>query len=286
MLKLKIIKINCPSVIHGESPIWVSSKNSIFWVDVYGKKILQYHLGKKKTFIYKVKEIIGFICHVFNSQFIIGLRSGVYFYDIEKKKYKKIESTSIKNKNFRLNDGKCDNNGSLWFGVLDTKKKENGYLAKLDSSLRCKIVDIGYITPNGPAFSNNYKIMFHSDSSKKIIYKYFLNKNKIYKKTIFKNFTNFSGSPDGMTVDRNDNLWVCLYRSALIVCLNKKGRVIESIKMPTKYITSCTFFGKKLDKLFVTSSQKEILKSSNRKNYSYIFNIKNIGNDTKRFKNY
>ena len=44
--------------------------------------------------------------------------------------------------------------------------------------------------------------------------------------------------------------------------------------------------GKKLDKLFVTSSQKEILKLSNRKNYSYIFNIKNIGNDTKRFKNY
>lgn len=60
-----------------------------------------------------------------------------------------------------------------------------------------------------------------------------------------------------MTIDANGNLWIAMFMGSRIVCLNSKtGELIDEIKMPASLITSVSFGGPKLNKMFVTSCSK------------------------------
>ena len=87
------------------------------------------------------------------------------------------------------------------------RRVEKGSLYKLDKNLKLIKVDKNYRITNGPAFIDQFNF-YHTDSGKKIIYKIKINKkNEIIKKNIFKKFTFSEGSPDGMTLDKNNNLY-------------------------------------------------------------------------------
>ncbi len=138
---------------------------------------------------------------------------------------------------------------------------KKGSLYCLDQKLNLKKVDKNYYITNGPAFidSNNF---YHTDSRSRKIYKIKINNSlKIIKKKIFKKFKIKEGVPDGMTVDKNKNLWVAHFHGAKISVFNQKGRIIHSIHLPAKNITNCAFGGNRNSELFVTSA----LKSMNKK---------------------
>ena len=138
------------------------------------------------------------------------------------------------------------------------KKKRSGSLYCLDKNLILHKVDNKYFTPNGPAFINKNNF-YHTDSRKKIIYKIKINnKFKIIKKTKFIKFNKKDGSPDGMTIDKNNNLLVCHYRGSAVTVFNSRGKKIHKISFPAKNITSCTFGGNLRNDLFVSSAVKDM----------------------------
>ena len=145
------------------------------------------------------------------------------------------------------------------------RKIEKGSLYKLDKKLIITQVDTNYKITNGPAFIDQSNF-YHTDSAKKIIYKIKINKNnKIINKRVFKKFKSTDGSPDGMTLDRNKNLWIAHFHGARISVLNSKAKLIHSIDLPAKNITNCAFGGKKNNHLFVTSATKGLNKSDLQK---------------------
>ena len=163
----------------------------------------------------------------------------------------------------RINDGKTDSAGNLWFGTMDNsdKKIENGSLYRLDKRLTISKVDTNYKTPNGPTFIDQYNF-YHTDSSKKLIYKIRINKkDEIINKKIFKKFLLKDGSPDGMTLDKNKNLWVAHYNGACISVFNSKSSLIHRIKLPAKNITNCAFGGQNNNEVFVTTAIKGMSKT-------------------------
>ena len=262
----------------GEGILWVRSKQSIFFVDIKKKKILIFNIQTKKKTIIKVEKEVSFIVHVKKNIFLLGLQSELRIVDIKTKKiFKsiKIEKNLPYN---RTNDGKIDTKGRLWFGTMDNFERNirNGSLYCLDKKLNLHKIDTKYIITNGPAFinSNNF---YHTDSRKKIIYKMKINKNfKLIEKKIFLKFNKLLGSPDGMTVDINKNLWVCHYGGASISVYNQKGKMIHLIKFPAKNITNCTFGGPRNNDLYVTTALKKLSKYD-IKNYSLsgaLFKIK------------
>ena len=140
---------------------------------------------------------------------------------------------------------------------------------------------------NGPAFIDT-KNFFHTDSRKKVIYKMKIDNNlNLKEKKIFKKFSEFEGSPDGMTIDKFKNLWVCHFGGACISVFNKKGKKIHKIKFPAKNITNCTFGGPKNADLYITSALKG-LKNIDKKKYKLsgsLFKVKtnSKGNISKSF---
>jgi sugar lactone lactonase YvrE len=262
----------------GEGTLWVKSLNSIFFVDIKKKKIFILNVKNHKKKIIKVNKEIGFLSHVKKSIFILGLKGELRIVDLKtKKKIKSIIIEKEKPQN-RLNDGKTDPRGRLWFGSMDNLERnvESGSLYCLDNNLKLSKVDSNYMITNGPAFIDA-KNFFHTDSRKKVIYKIKIDNNlNIKRKKIFRKFSKSEGSPDGMTIDRLNNLWVCHFGGACISVFNKKGKKIHKIKLPAKNITNCTFGGPKNTDLYITTALKGLKKSDIKKYHSSgsLFKIK------------
>tara|TARA_B100001996_G_scaffold303921_1_gene244752 strand:+ start:627 stop:1529 length:903 start_codon:yes stop_codon:yes gene_type:complete len=251
----------------GEGTLWVKEHNSIYFVDIKKKKFFSFNIKNNKKKIFKVDKEIGFLAHINKSIFILGLQGELRIINIKSKKIIKSIQIEKKIQLNRINDGKTDPSGRLWFGTMDNLERniKKGSLYCINNDLKLKKVDTNYYITNGPAFinSNNF---YHTDSRAKKIYKIKIDKNlNILEKKIFKNFNKKKGSPDGMTLDKKKNLWVTYFGGSMISVFNKNGKEIHNIKLPAKNITNCTFGGKNNSKLFVTSATKSMSKSDLKK---------------------
>ena len=253
--------------ILGEGTLWVPSHNSIYFVDIKKKKILILNIKNNKKRIIKIDKEIGFLAHIKEDVFILGLQSELRIINLKNKKT--IRSIPIeKDKPLnRINDGKTDPKGRLWFGTMDNSERniKNGSLYCLDKKLNIHKVDTKYYITNGPAFIDSVNFL-HTDSRSKIIYKIKINKNyKIVKKSKFLKFSKKDGSPDGMTIDSKQNVWICHFGGACISVYNPKGKKIHKIDLDAKNITNCTFGGLQNNEIFVSTALKGMNKSEIKK---------------------
>ena len=262
----------------GEGTLWVKEHNSIYFVDIKKKKICSLNIKNKKKKIFKVNKEVGFIAHIKDHIFILGLQGELRIQNLKSKKVLKSIPIEPKIKLNRINDGKTDPAGNLWFGTMDNleRKIQKGSLYKLNKDLKLTRVDKNYRITNGPAFIDQYNF-YHTDSPKKTIYKIKINKNnKIVSKNIFKKFSLDEGVPDGMTLDKNKNLWVAHFHGACVSVFNQKAKLIHRIQFPAKNITNCAFGGKNNQELFISTATKGMNKADLRKfRYSgFFFSVK------------
>ena len=251
----------------GEGTLWVKEHKSIYFVDIKKKNIFILNIKNNKKKILKVNKEIGFLAHIKGNIFILGLQGELRIQNLKTKKIIKSIYIEPEIKLNRINDGKTDPAGNLWFGTMDNleRKIEKGSLYKLDKNLLLSKIDKKYMITNGPAFIDKFNF-YHTDSGKKLIYKIKINKNnKIISKKIFKKFNLKDGAPDGMTLDKNNNLWVAHFHGACISIFNKKAKRIHQISLPAKNITNCTFGGQNNSELFVTSATKSMNKQEIKK---------------------
>ena len=281
MLKIKtaepkvVWKSKC---ILGEGTLRVKDQTFVFLEDIKKKKIHVFNIKSKKRKIIKLNKQIGFLAHIKKNLFILGLERELRIVNLKTKKIIKsifIESNLSKN---RINDGKTDPKGRLWFGTMDNPERsiKKGSLYCLDKNLNLHKIDSNYYITNGPAFLDENNL-YHTDSRSKTIYKIKINKNlEILEKKIFIRLNPKDGAPDGMTLDNKKNLWVCHFNGACISIFNKKGKRLHKIDFLAKNITNCTFGGKNNNILFVSSATKSMSKKDyNKFRYSgSLFSVK------------
>ena len=271
-MKIKTSKPECiwqTKAFLGEGTLWVKSLNSIFFTDIKKKKIFIFNTKTKRKKIIKINKEIGFLSHIKKNIFILGLKGELRIVNLKNNKKIKSIFIEIDKPLNRLNDGKTDPSGRLWFGSMDNLERniQNGSLYCLNKNLKLKMVDNKYMITNGPAFINE-KNFYHTDTKKRIIYKIKIDKNlNILEKKIFKKFVDVEGFPDGMTTDRFKNLWVCHFGGSSISVFNQKGKKIYKIKLPAKNVTNCAFGGANNNDLYITTALKG-LKEIDKKKYN------------------
>ena len=271
-MKIKTSKPECiwqTKAFLGEGTLWVKSLNSIYFTDIKRKKIFTFNTKTKRKKIIKINKEIGFLSHIKKNIFILGLKGELRIVNLKNNKKIKSIFIEIDKPLNRLNDGKTDPRGRLWFGSMDNLERniQNGSLYCLNKNLKLKMVDNKYMITNGPAFINE-KNFYHTDTKKRIIYKIKIDKNlNILEKKIFKKFLGVEGFPDGMTTDRFKNLWVCHFGGSSISVFNQKGKKIYKIKLPAKNVTNCAFGGANNNDLYITTALKG-LKEIDKKKYN------------------
>jgi len=161
----------------------------------------------------------------------------------------------------RSNDGKCDPRGRLWTGTMDESGTSNGNLYKLDldNSLTRWVTGVG--TSNGLAWSSDNRTMFYIDTNtgKVDAFDYDISQGAIAnRRTIFDVWgSGVGGSPDGMTIDSQGNLWVATWGGSKVLNINPRdGSLIRTVSFEpyASQITSAAFGGPNLDTMYVTTA--------------------------------
>lgn len=156
----------------------------------------------------------------------------------------------------RFNDGRLGPDGRYWAGTMDdAETRATGSLYAFTPDGEYAVLDTGYRVPNGPAFSPDGTIVYHSDSALGEVYAFdLLPDGSLGAKRVFARFERHEGCPDGMTTDADGNLWAAMWDGARIEKLSPEGERIGSIPIPTRRPTSCVFVDPDCTEMYVTSA--------------------------------
>lgn len=155
----------------------------------------------------------------------------------------------------RFNDAKADPSGRLWAGVMGTDQRPGVgalYSYQAGGLMHQMITDL--TVPNGLDWTNDHQTMYFIDSPTKTVgvYDFDLATAEI---SLRNSFTMpIPGNPDGMTLDAEDNLWIALWDGSAVIQLSPEGKMLQKIKLPVSRVTTCTFGGNDLSKLYITSA--------------------------------
>ena len=157
-----------------------------------------------------------------------------------------------------VNDLIVDSKGNIYFtdqgrtGMTDPTGKVYRYTA--DKKLDC-LVDNGP-SPNGLVLSVDEKTLYVAMTRANQVWQLPLHEDGTTTKVgVF--FQGFGPvGPDGLTIDQQGNLFVCVPGLGRVFVVDKYGIPLRSIQspIPNAFITNCTFGGRANQELFMTDS--------------------------------
>jgi len=242
----------------GEGTIWVDEEQALYFVDGLRGRVLRYSESQGASEVYRHDGVIGFIAHRAGGGFIAGMDNKLCLLDAALGTVMEVACPEPQLPNSQFNDGKVDPKGCLWAGTLDRQCADPvGSFYRIHTDLSWKAVDDGYLCPNGPAFSPDGRILYHTDSMRRTIYEFDLDleAGAIHNRRVFVKFDEGDGMPDGMTVDRDGRLWVAHFGGARVTAFRPNGRIDDVVCVPAPNVTTCAFGGTNGATLFIATSR-------------------------------
>lgn len=239
----------------GEGPLWAAGENALYWVDILDKRLNRLSLDDDAVTSIAMPEYIGWVIERADRPgFIAGFASGFAELTLDPLEIRKI--TDPLSPKVRMNDAKADPSGRIFAGTMSYEGAEPiGSLYRLDPDRSIAAVDHGYRIANGPAISADGRTIYHTDSAEGLVYRMALHADgSVGRRELFLRFPDEWGSPDGMTVDAEGGLWIAHWGGSRVTRFLADGGIDRAIHVPARQVTSCTFAGPGLDRMFITSA--------------------------------
>ncbi len=246
----------------GEGPVWDEAEQKLYWVDLLSGNLHRYDPDDGNNISYDIGEHVGAAVLRESGGFVLALASGFAFYDPDTGRIEPISKPESDKPGNRFNDGKCDPSGRFWAGTMAYDLKEGaGSLYCLTRDLKVKRKLSGITISNGLAWNRAADRFFYIDTPTGNVYSFQYNDQSgeiTDKQTVF-HVENEMGYPDGMTIDTEDKLWVALYAGGKVIRIDPvAGEIIYEIHLPVPKVTSCTFGGKELNELYITTCREHM----------------------------
>ncbi|XP_014260079.1 regucalcin-like isoform X2 [Cimex lectularius] len=255
---------------HGEGPHWDCEEQALYFVDIAGKAVHRYHAESSTHTFLQLNDSVNVVIPIKGerSKFALGYGRdiSVLTWDWKTGKYSLVKRFSVENDkpNNRFNDGKADTEGRLWIGTMSVKQPAPGegslYRVSSDCKLSKQFNDISI--SNGITWSLDEKLMYYIDSPTRRIdvFDYNIKTGAASGRRKFFAFeeNNVRGVPDGMTIDRDGNLWVACWNGSQVIQISSAGILMSHVELPTDLVTSVAWGGRDLSTLYVTTMYIEL----------------------------
>ena len=263
----------------GEGPIWW--ENHLHYVDIEGHKLVRLNPETGEEQSWAIGERIGTVVPRAAGGYLYAGDFGISEFDpLTGLKTSLADPEAEKRPDNRFNDGKCDPAGRFWAGTISlVKKTGDAKLYSFDSQngLQVKVPEV--TNSNGICWSADAKTMYYIDTPLQQIraYDYDQASGEISNARVVVDTKalGYDSSPDGMTIDADDKLWVAFCHGGCVVRFDpQSGEKLQQVDLPCVETTACAFGGPNLDRLFVTTG---IHKTKEEADAGKIFVIDGLG---------
>ena len=252
-----VLELDAKTIL-GEGATWHPTEQKLYWVDIEGMALHIYDPVTKINRTLPTGSRTGCVVPVECGGAIVALEKGLH----------SINTTSARldflinplEEGIRFNDGKCDPSGRFWVGSMALDQREGAaalYRFDKDQTIH-KMLDNVTIS-NGIAWSADKKHMYFVDSPTNCIFVFDYDdaSGNISNRRTLVHIPADEGSPDGMTIDANGNLWTALWGGNAVACWHGgTGKMIEKIEVPAPHVSCCTFGGADLQTLYITTARE------------------------------
>jgi sugar lactone lactonase YvrE len=163
----------------------------------------------------------------------------------------------------RFNDGKADCVGRFVFGSMSLAANDGSTTAAASGALyildgeNCRQIAKDIVNSNGLAWNHDASKMYYIDTPTRYVQEFDYNKERgeITNRRICVRIPESEGTPDGMTIDTDDMLWIAHWNGYRVSRWDPRtGTKLGEVLVPVKNVTCCAFGGPGLDVLFITTA--------------------------------
>lgn len=242
--------------ILGEGPIWDFRLQTLYWIDIINKRI--YAGGDT---LIELDDLVGCIAPRRSGGLVFTQRFSFASLDLAPLKVTLLSSLSDEPSKNRFNDGKCDPCGRFLAGTMDMGESDpNGSLYSFNGTSITKLLNNTTIS-NGMTWSPDHKKFYYIDTPTRRVtaFDYDIESGAIANPRTIIHVPEALGWPDGMTSDRQGNLWIAMWGGAQVTKWDPNtGHLLEQIPVPAKNVSSCIFGGTDLNELYITSARHSV----------------------------
>jgi sugar lactone lactonase YvrE len=242
---------------HGEGPVWSERWGGLRWVDMLAGDILS--LVADGTIN---RRHVGSVAAALRPRqqggAVIGVERGFALEEADGTLKHLDELWS--DTNVRMNEGGCDPDGRFYCGSMAyDQQPDAGALYRLDPDGSVRVVLENVTISNGLEWSPDGSRAYYNDSPTQRIDVFdYDGEPGLSGRRPFAEVPAEVGLPDGLTVDEEGGVWVALYGGGSVRRYTPDGMLDEVIEVPAKQVTACTFGGRDLDQLFITTSREDL----------------------------
>ncbi|XP_052830840.1 uncharacterized protein LOC106880372 [Octopus bimaculoides] len=249
----------------GEGPHWEERIKSLLFVDEEFGGFYKWNSIDNTHTKFNVGDNVSFIIPRESGGYLVSYKTQLAEFDWESQQMKPFLNVEPDKPGNCFNDGKCDSSGRLVAGTMKiftgtAEMAEAGRLYRIDKDLSVNAIKDKINISNGMAWTADDKTMFYTHSLPKKVfsYDYDISTGEISREQVVIDFEGKElheyGIPDGMTIDLNDKIWLASHYSSKVFQIDPEtGKILSSVKFPTRQVTSCCFGGPNYDELYVTS---------------------------------
>lgn len=248
-------------VICGESPVWDEVSQRLYWADVVSGNVYIFNPidSSNKTCI--TGQVLGSITLCERGDLLLSCAKGFFFLDPNTSRMEPAIDQAILPTGHFFADGKCDPQGRFWAGTYHQDITEAiGVLYSLENDLSVKKRAENFILSNGLAWNIATNKFYFIDSIAKCVYMFDYDSisGDIFNQQVLRRFFGETILPDGMTIDTEGFLWIALFNAGKVIRIDPKtGETAFEVLVPNaKQVTSCTFGGKDLNELYITTARE------------------------------
>lgn len=243
--------------VWGEGPLW--HRDRLLYVDIEAHKIIAFTPATGEEKIWNVGQRVGTVVPRASGGLVWAGDDGFFSLDENTGTSTPIANPEPDLTDNRFNDGKCDPAGRLWAGTICLKKRAEAALYCLHTDLRVEKKFAPVTNSNGIIWSRDTRTMYYIDTpSKKVrAFDFDNTTGAISSERVVWDTSADPSSPDGMTIDSEDRLWIAFCHGAKVVCYDPSKQQIEmQIDFPCVETTACAFGGPDLNDLYITTGLK------------------------------